>query len=246
MIIQITDIHDVTVLEAKSHPPIARNRAIALQPSLEPVQLGNTDNAVMTQVRVALCVYPVLAYFEFQARVEQSPQQITRLIHVNLFARRNLIDLFCPPPKINQMPNQLGLWRWRKITGTARTVPIYIMTDTPFSIKADQERLKKNEQGIIWAQCIPECIYPIFYSNLPCLVCFFFLDFADSSYFLRTSFQKFSSAFSWLVRNQFIWFSRYSSLMLSFRRSFGTRSIRGSIPSKPLKVCERRSSDIST
>ena len=72
--------------------------------------LGNTDNAVMTQAMAALCVYPVLAYFKFQARVEQSLQQITRLIHVNPFARRNLIDLFRPPPKINQMPNQLGLW----------------------------------------------------------------------------------------------------------------------------------------
>ncbi len=72
--------------------------------------LGNTDNAVMTQVMVALCVYLILAYFKFQARVEHSLQQITRLIHVNLFARRNLIDLFRPPPKNNQMSNQLALW----------------------------------------------------------------------------------------------------------------------------------------
>ena len=64
----------------------------------------------MTQAMAALCVYPVLAYFKFQARVEQSLQQITRLIHVNLFARRELIDLFRPPPKINEMPNQFGLW----------------------------------------------------------------------------------------------------------------------------------------
>ena len=61
------------------------------------MQIGNTDNAVMTQVMIALCVYPILAYFRFQARVEQSLQQIMRLIHVNLFARRNLIDLFRPP-----------------------------------------------------------------------------------------------------------------------------------------------------
>ena len=59
---------------------------------------------------VVLCVYLILAYFKFQARAEQSVQQITRLIHVNLFARRNLIDLFRPPPKINEMPKQLGLW----------------------------------------------------------------------------------------------------------------------------------------
>ena len=60
----------------------------------------------MTQVMVAFCVYLILAYFKFQARVAQSLQQITRLIHVNLFAQRNLIDLFRPPPKIIEMPNQ--------------------------------------------------------------------------------------------------------------------------------------------
>ena len=32
--------------------------------------LGDTDNAVMTQVMVALCVYPILAYVKFQARVD--------------------------------------------------------------------------------------------------------------------------------------------------------------------------------
>jgi len=64
----------------------------------------------MTRVMVVLCVYLILPYFKFQARVEQSLQQITRLIHVNLFARRDLINLFRPPPIINEMPNRLRLW----------------------------------------------------------------------------------------------------------------------------------------
>lgn len=71
--------------------------------------LGNTDNAVMTQVMIALCVYLILAYLKFQAHLNQSLQQITRLIHVNLFARRNLIDLFRPPPKLDETSNQLAL-----------------------------------------------------------------------------------------------------------------------------------------
>ena len=73
--------------------------------------LGNTDNAVMTQVMVALCIYLILAYFKFQARLNQSLQQITRLIHVNLFARRELIALFKPPPERGEVSNQLRLWR---------------------------------------------------------------------------------------------------------------------------------------
>jgi putative transposase len=61
--------------------------------------LGNTDNAVMTQVMVALCIYLILAYLKCQARAGQSLQQISRLIHVNLFARRDLMALLKPPPE---------------------------------------------------------------------------------------------------------------------------------------------------
>ena len=62
--------------------------------------LGNTDNAVMTQVFVALCIYLILAYLKFQSKISQSLQQISRLIHVNLFAKRDLIQLFKPPPEV--------------------------------------------------------------------------------------------------------------------------------------------------
>jgi len=60
--------------------------------------IGNTDNAVMTQVWIALCVYLILAYLKFQAGINQSLQQMSRLIHLNLFTRRDLIALFKPPP----------------------------------------------------------------------------------------------------------------------------------------------------
>ena len=60
--------------------------------------LGNTDNAVMTQVFVALCVYLILAYLKFQCKISQSLQQMARLIHLNVFAKRDLIELFKPPP----------------------------------------------------------------------------------------------------------------------------------------------------
>lgn len=71
--------------------------------------MGNTDNAVMTQVMIALCVYLLLAYFKFQSRITHSLQQISRLVHLNLFARRDLIQLFKPPPDRLSTSPQLGL-----------------------------------------------------------------------------------------------------------------------------------------
>ena len=71
--------------------------------------MGNTDNAVMTQVMIALCVYLALAYLKFQSRIGHSLQQISRLVHLNLFARRNLIELFKPPPNPQITSPQLGL-----------------------------------------------------------------------------------------------------------------------------------------
>jgi len=71
--------------------------------------IGNIDNAVMTQVLVALCVYLILAYLKFQARIERSLQQMSRLIHLNLFTRRDLIGLFKPPPDPIDRSPQLGL-----------------------------------------------------------------------------------------------------------------------------------------
>jgi len=71
--------------------------------------LGNTDNAVMTQVFVALCIYLILAYLKFQAKISQSLQQMSRLIHLNLFAKRDLIQLFKPPPEAISTSPQLRL-----------------------------------------------------------------------------------------------------------------------------------------
>ena len=71
--------------------------------------MGNSDNAVMTQVMIALCVYLILAYLKFQSRIVQSLQQISRLIHLNIFARRDLIELFKPPPDPDIASPQLGL-----------------------------------------------------------------------------------------------------------------------------------------
>lgn len=56
--------------------------------------LGNSKNAVLTQVLSALCVYLLVSFLKFQSKITQSMQEICRLLHSNLFAKRNLCGLF--------------------------------------------------------------------------------------------------------------------------------------------------------
>ena len=56
--------------------------------------LGNSKNAVLTQVMAALCVYLLLAFMKFQSKLSHSLQQLTRLLHVNLFNKRDISTLF--------------------------------------------------------------------------------------------------------------------------------------------------------
>ena len=58
--------------------------------------LGNSTNAVMTQVMVALICYLLLAYLKFSSKIGKSLQQITRPLKLNLFAKRDLIELLKP------------------------------------------------------------------------------------------------------------------------------------------------------
>lgn len=60
--------------------------------------LGTAENAVMTQVWVALITYLILAFLRFKAGLGISFQQMVRLLQINLFERRNLIELCSPPP----------------------------------------------------------------------------------------------------------------------------------------------------
>jgi len=71
--------------------------------------LGNTENAVMTQIMAALCVYLLLAYLKFQSKIDKSLQQIIRLLQLNLFTRRSMLDLLQPPDQAGLPPPQLKL-----------------------------------------------------------------------------------------------------------------------------------------
>lgn len=55
--------------------------------------LGNSKNAVMTQIWIAMCVYLLLAFIKFSNKVHASLQQILRLLSLNLFTKRDLITL---------------------------------------------------------------------------------------------------------------------------------------------------------
>ena len=72
--------------------------------------LGTSANAVLTQVWIALCVYLLLAYLRFKAKLRSSMQQILRVLQLNLFARRNLIELFQPPPVQPTVSPQISMW----------------------------------------------------------------------------------------------------------------------------------------
>jgi putative transposase len=72
--------------------------------------VGVSDNAVMTQIMVAMCVYLLLSFMKFSSKIKHSLQQIIRLIRVNAFARRPIYELFNPPDKSNGEQLQMRLW----------------------------------------------------------------------------------------------------------------------------------------
>src|SRR5712692_916498 len=60
--------------------------------------IGTSKNAVMTQIWIALCVYLLLAFLKFQSKLKKSMQQILRLLHLNLFEKRDLVALLRGDP----------------------------------------------------------------------------------------------------------------------------------------------------
>jgi len=73
--------------------------------------VGNSKNAVLTQIWIALCIYLLLAYLKFSAKIQASLQQILRLMQMNLFMRRDLVTLIrgAPPDPLNENTSQLCL-----------------------------------------------------------------------------------------------------------------------------------------
>jgi hypothetical protein len=60
--------------------------------------LGTSENAVMSQIGIALIPSMMLAFLRFKSGLGLSFQQLLRLLHINLVDRRKLVDL-CHPPQ---------------------------------------------------------------------------------------------------------------------------------------------------
>jgi len=73
--------------------------------------LGHSENAVRTQVLIALCIYLILSFIRFLSKTKWSLQQFIRLVHTNLFARRPLELLLKPPERNSETSPQLTFWR---------------------------------------------------------------------------------------------------------------------------------------
>jgi hypothetical protein len=80
--------------------------------------IGNSENAVMSQIYAALIVYLLLCYTKFLCNLSVTLQNFMRILQLTLFRTCSLQDLFEPPgPLLNNMAvnNQLTL-AWASIT----------------------------------------------------------------------------------------------------------------------------------
>jgi len=74
--------------------------------------LGTSKNAVMTQIWVAMCMYLLLSYIKFMNRLGWSLQQILRVLQLNLFERRPLLEVLDNVPKPPNPPAPQLQWAW--------------------------------------------------------------------------------------------------------------------------------------
>jgi len=77
--------------------------------------LGTSQNAVMTQIWIAMIYYLLLAYIKFQTKFKKSLLELTRMIKETIMFRRNLIDLLSLEIKTlfrlqNQKNPQMCFW----------------------------------------------------------------------------------------------------------------------------------------
>jgi putative transposase len=69
--------------------------------------IGTSENAVMTQIWVAMCVYLIISFIKHASKIPKSMQQILRLLQLNLFEKRELLPMLLGVPmKIPIDPNQ--------------------------------------------------------------------------------------------------------------------------------------------
>jgi len=75
---------------------------------------GTTDNAVKTQVWIAVCVYVLVAILRKELGLELSLSQMLQVLSVNVFEQVPLVELFAKTQSQDDLldsPNQLMLWQ---------------------------------------------------------------------------------------------------------------------------------------
>ena len=72
--------------------------------------VGRSKNAVLSQLWVATCMYLVLAYLKFVLRLSWTLHRMLRVLQLNLFDRRRLVELFMPPSPPGSPNPQMLLW----------------------------------------------------------------------------------------------------------------------------------------
>ncbi|TVM14152.1 IS4 family transposase, partial [Oceanidesulfovibrio indonesiensis] len=65
--------------------------------------VGNSENAVRSQVYVAMIVHLLLAYLKFRSKIGWSLQEMIQLLQLNVFKRTDLEAFFKPPGKISKI-----------------------------------------------------------------------------------------------------------------------------------------------
>lgn len=55
--------------------------------------IGTSENAVMTQIYVAMIAYLLISYYKFKLNSRFSFQALLRLVQINIFERKSLVDL---------------------------------------------------------------------------------------------------------------------------------------------------------
>ena len=71
--------------------------------------VGTSRNAVLTQLWIALCVYLLLSYIKFVNRLGGSLHEMLRVLQLNLFDRRPMMELLATPSTPPDPPPQLRL-----------------------------------------------------------------------------------------------------------------------------------------
>ncbi len=68
-------------------------------------QVGTSDNAVKTQVWIAICVYVLVAIVRKELKLEMSLSQILQVLSVNVFEQVPLIELVTKTVSQNETSN---------------------------------------------------------------------------------------------------------------------------------------------